>query len=432
MNPTYYITTLGCPKNQADSREMERSLRRRGFLPASVPDQADYHIINTCSFIEPAREETIQVTLDAAGLKRKNKNQKLILSGCFSERYKKEVRKDLPEVDFSFGTGNFDHAGELIEKQFNIKLDPGSISDSVPLRGNVHYAPLKISDGCSRSCTFCSIPQFRGKFKDIERHKILDETRRLAEEGVREIDIVSQDTTSYSGSAEDLLELIEDIHSVEGIEWIRLLYLYPDRKTENLLEGLHKRKFQKIVPYFESPVQHVSDNILRRMKRSGGYEFYSSLFSLARSIAPEVEIRTSFIVGFPGESEGDFEKIMKFMEETAVEKVSFFPFYPEENTPAALFPDAIPQKIVAERINVLRNHHLNLLRKIHRDRMGRVYKCLVDFVDGSSILARRPQDAPEIDEMVILPFEEGIKPGDFKTVRITGFYEYDMTGMIEC
>ena len=431
MNPTYYITTLGCPKNQADSREMERSLRKRGFSPASSAEKAQYHIINTCSFIEPAREETIQVTLEAAGLKTKNKNQKLILSGCFSERYEKEINADLPEVDFSFGTGKFDRAGELIDTHFGIQLDPSKFQTHAELNNGLHYAPLKISDGCNRSCTFCSIPQFRGKFRDVQKNKILEEARRLAGEGVREINIVSQDTVSY-GKTEDLLNLIEDLHGIDGIEWIRMLYLYPDKKTENLLNGFVQRRFSKIVPYFESPLQHVSDSILRRMKRSGSMEYYKSLFTLARSFAEDVEIRTSFIIGFPGELESDVENIMNFMEELEIEKVSFFPFYPEENTPAFTFSDTVPDKITAERINGLRNHHLEILRKIHRNRMGKVYKCLVDSIEGSSILARRPQDAPEIDESVILPFEEGIKAGDFLNVKITGFYEYDMTGKIEC
>jgi len=410
---------------------MERSLRKRGLIPCDSAEKADYHIINTCSFIEPAREETIQTALEAAEIKTSNPRQKLILSGCFSERYPDEIKKDLPEVDFIFGTGNFDRAGEIIEEQFRLKPETGYGTPSLKDKQQ-HYAPLKISEGCNRSCTFCSIPQFRGKFRNLEKNKILAEASLLAKEGVKELEIVSQDTVSFGNDPDDLLDLLEEIQQIQGIEWIRLLYLYPDRKTEKILEGIKKRKLPTLVPYFECPIQHASDRILRSMKRAGSASFYSRLFSLARSVSQDLEIRTSFILGFPGETEEDVEKIIEFIQSHRIEKVSLFRFFPEENTAAALLKDMVPEETVLERMNEVRRIYLDLLREIHRERMGKVYKCIVDSIDGSSILARRPQDAPEIDESVILPFREGIGVGDIIPVKITGYNEYDMTGIMEC
>jgi ribosomal protein S12 methylthiotransferase len=408
MEPTFYITTLGCPKNQADSREMERSLLRRGLSPAATPEAADFHLINSCSFIESARVETIQVALEAAELKDAKPGQKLILAGCFAERYATAVRDELPEVDFSFGTGLYHRAGELVADR--------------------PYAPIKISDGCNRGCAFCAIPQFRGPFRDIARDSILEEARLLAAEGVRELCLVSQDTNNYGAGPDALVDLLGGLEEISGLEWLRLLYLYPDPRTEQLLQKVAASGLKKITPYLETPVQHVSARVLKNMRRYGSYERFLDLFQMARSLFPGLEVRTSFLVGFPGEEDEDVDLLARFIQEARPEKLALFSYSLEEETPGFALGDATPDHIKAERINRVRNAHIELLKELHRERVGRVYQCIVDEITPEHVLARRAQDAPEIDEAVFLPRTTECQTGDILTVEISGFYEYDMSG----
>ncbi|MCR9143326.1 MAG: radical SAM protein [bacterium] len=480
MSATYYITTLGCPKNQADSREMERSLRRRGLRKAADATSSDFHLINSCSFIESARVETIQTVMEAAGLKRSGSEQKLILAGCFSERYSAAVRDELPEVDLSFGTGLYHRAGEIIGDRFDL---PGRIQgDQAPgaaeligLRQNedvaddlgashTPFAAVKISDGCNRGCAFCAIPGFRGAFRETPREEIVAECRQLAREGVREICLVSQDTNQYGGSPQGFIELLEELHAIPELHWIRLLYLYPDPRTEQLWEGIVERDLVwsdplagalsaaasgvagagggrgKIVPYFESPVQHVSAPVLRAMRRYGDAEKFLKLFAKIRGLVPNVEIRTSLLLGYPGETEADIEAVLRFITEARPEKLALFSYSPEEGTPGYAAGDPIDAETKAGRINEVRLAHLDVLRELHRERVGRRVRCMVDQIEPGSgrIVARRAQDAPEVDEVVFVeteaaevataPAENELQVGDLLDVELTGFYEYDMTG----
>lgn len=433
MEPTFYITTLGCPKNQADSREMERSLLRRGLSPAATPESADFHLINSCSFIESARVETIQVALEAAELKDGKPGQKLILAGCFAERYATAVRDELPEVDFSFGTGLYHRAGELVADRFGLPQtlsarEAPALGQRIALRQGRPYAPIKISDGCNRGCAFCAIPQFRGPFRDIARESILEEARLLAAEGVRELCLVSQDTNNYGAGPEALVDLLGGMEEISGLEWLRLLYLYPDPRTEQLLQKIAASGLKKITPYLETPVQHVSARVLKNMRRYGSYERFSDLFQMARSLFPGLEIRTSFLIGFPGEEDEDVDLLARFVQEARPEKLALFSYSLEEETPGFALGDAIPDTVKAERINRVRNAHLALLKELHRERVGRVYQCIVDEITPEHVLARRAQDAPEIDEAVFLPRTTECQAGDILTVEISGFYEYDMSG----
>ncbi len=453
MSATYYITTLGCPKNQADSREMERSLRRRGLRRATDAQSSDFHLINSCSFIESARVETIQTVMEAAGLKRTGSDQKLILAGCFSERYTAAVRDELPEVDLSFGTGLYHRAGEIIGDRFDLPgrsqgdQAPGAadlIDLADPANSAAPYAAVKISDGCNRGCAFCAIPGFRGAFRETPREEIVAECRQLAErEGVREVCLVSQDTNQYGGSPAAFLELLEELHGIPQLSWIRLLYLYPDLRTEQIWEGIVDRgllwndagdRGGKVVPYFESPVQHVSAKVLRAMRRYGDFEKFSALFSKIRGLVPEVEIRTSLLLGYPGEDEADLEQVLEFIEQVRPEKLALFSYSPEEGTPGFDLGDPIPAATKAARINEVRLAHLDVLRGLHRERVGRRVRCMVDQIESDGrIVARRAQDAPEVDEAVFVEpgnsaSENAPRIGDLLDVELTGFYEYDMTG----
>ncbi|MEQ9364713.1 MAG: radical SAM protein [Leptospirales bacterium] len=468
MSATYYITTLGCPKNQADSREMERSLRRRGLRKATDASSSDFHLINSCSFIESARVETIQTVMEAAGLKRSGSGQKLILAGCFSERYSAAVREELPEVDLSFGTGLYHRAGEIIGDRFDLPGRPqggqapgaAELIELVDLeRSNTPFAAVKISDGCNRGCAFCAIPGFRGAFRETPRDQILAECRQLTREGVREICLVSQDTNQYGGSPGGFLELLEELHTIPELHWIRLLYLYPDPRTEQLWDLIVKRGLiwsergasggshrasqrgahsggGKIVPYFESPVQHVSAAVLRAMRRYGDYEKFSALFAKIRALVPDVEIRTSLLLGYPGETEADIEQVLEFIASARPEKLALFSYSPEEGTPGYSAGDPIDAETKAGRINEVRLAHLEVLRGLHRERVGRRVRCMVDQLEPGTgrIVARRAQDAPEVDEVVFVDPPAGGAPenelrvGDLLDVELTGFYEYDMTG----
>ncbi len=431
-SPSYYITTLGCPKNQADSREMERSLSQEGYIRTDSADQADVHLINSCAFIEDARVETIRTVLDAGKVKKKHKKQKLVLVGCFTERYADTVRAELPEIDFSFGTGIYHKAGELIRNAFGLSvgLEPVSPFFEMQAQGKP-YAPVKISDGCDRGCSFCAIPLFRGKFRDIPADEIIAECERLAAQGVREVFLVSQDSNSYGGKPEAYLDLVERIHEVEGLHWIRMLYMYPDGKTERILEGMRTRSMPKVVPYLESPVQHASESVLRAMRRIGSSERFADLFALARDVMPGCEVRTSILLGFPGETDADVEKVEQFIATAKPEKLALFSYSPEEGTPGAEMSAQIAPEIIADRIRRVQGVHRSVQSEHLRSLVGTTFQCMVDESSAEEVVLRRPQDAPEADGVVYAePKSRLLHSGDLVNVEITGFTEYDLTGVI--
>ncbi len=412
---------------------------RANFQPIADAAHADYHIINSCAFIEAARQETIETVLSAAEIK-KSPRQKLILAGCFSERYSKSLSSWLPEVDLQFGTGLYHRAGELIANAFGAPLKkagqqiPSAAAAILPTSGRP-YAPLKISDGCDRGCSFCAIPLFRGPYRFLELDEIKAECQRLLAEGVREVCLVSQDTNRYGGSVDAFLKLLSELHDLSALRWIRLLYMYPDSLTEAIFQKIGQEKWTKLVPYLESPVQHVSPSLLRSMRRSGNYDRYLEIFAVARQSLPGLELRTSFLIGFPGEKESDVELLLRFLHDARPEKLALFAYSAEEGRPTV--GDTIDPVVVAERINRLREEHLTLLKEMHRQRVGRIYSCMVDSVGAQYLLARRPQDAPDIDEVVFVERENNLSPrdivaGDIVDIEIGGFCEYDMMGTFHC
>ena len=455
---TFYITTLGCPKNQADSRAMHRSMLAAGLVPSESAEGCDFHIVNSCAFTQSAKEETIETVLEAGQVKKDSAEQKLVLAGCFAERYGTAVRDEMPEVDFSFGTGLYERAGRLVKDHFALPdsvITPdgrnigsaASIAERMFAEGNRPYAPVKVSDGCNRGCAFCAIPLFRGRFRDRPMDEIIAECRDIAGKGVREVNLVSQDTNMYGGSPEKLLELAERLQEIPELAWIRILYLYPDARTEKLIRGMGR--LEKVVPYLESPVQHTAPGVLKAMRRAGSHESFRDLFALARERIKDVEIRTTFLLGFPGETPADVDLLLKFMNETRPEKLALFTYSPEEGTPGFDLEATVSEREAAERFNLVRDEHLRILGEIHAERMDRVYPCMIDEVKGDGVVGRRPQDAPEADEVVFIEGFDGqaasdrptfaapaprvngkeVKPGDILDVRITGFFEYDMSAV---
>ncbi|TGK10023.1 30S ribosomal protein S12 methylthiotransferase RimO [Leptospira fletcheri] len=436
MEKKFYITTLGCPKNTVDSMSMHHSLLEEGFSPASTPEDSDFHLINTCTFIRSATEETIQTILGATQAK-KREGQKVVVVGCFAERYPKDISSEIPEVDLVFGTGRYSQAGKILREAFRrdlegnpkpefnaelierMKLSPGIENYSKP------YAYVKVSDGCNRGCAFCIIPSLRGKFQDSPLENILQDTARAISAGAKEICLVSQDTVYYGKNSDLLLDMIRRVSEVPSLEILRLLYLYPDKKTEKIL-GLF-REIPKIAPYLESPLQHVSERVLKSMNRSGSYSAFRDLYSLARETRPGLEIRTSFILGFPGETGKDVDEILRFLEETRPEKVNLFSYSPQDGTTGANLEQTVSEKEKAKRINVIRETHLKILQEIHESRIGKEYPAIVDGIEEGSAIVRRFQDAPEIDEIVYVE-DPGLKPGMIGKVKVESFYEYDMMG----
>ncbi|EJP05360.1 30S ribosomal protein S12 methylthiotransferase RimO [Leptospira interrogans] len=434
MDKKFYITTLGCPKNIADSMSMHHSLLEEGFTPASLPEESDFHFINTCTFIQSATEETIQTILSAAQVKKQN-HQKLVVVGCFAERYPDNIHSEIPEVDLFFGTGKYSQAGKILREKFP-ELSPSQLefNDSLLERWKLSskienyskpYAYVKVSDGCNRGCSFCIIPSFRGKFAESPLDDILRDTNRAIRAGAKEICLVSQDTVYYGRDSEILLDMVRKVAEIDSLEILRLLYLYPDKKTEKLIRLMGETS--KIAPYLESPLQHVSSKILKVMNRTGESSYFKDLFSLAREVKPGLEIRTSFIIGYPGEEPEDVDQILRFIEDTRPEKVNLFSYSPQEGTKGAQLKQTVSEKEKSKRINLIRDSHLEILEEIHESRIGRTYDAIVDGIEDGQVVVRRFQDAPEMDEVVYVD-DVSLIPGRIGKVRIDSFYEYDMNG----
>ncbi len=444
MEFSFFITTLGCLKNEADSRQIHKSMILNGFKQAKSIKESDFHIINTCGFIEEAKKETIEVIFDSISLKKDitNKNQKLIVVGCFAQRYKEEIQKEIAEVDLIIGTGEYHRVGDIIKKNFEVPVFSKKTSTNFYYdisKQKKFYLPIKISEGCNRNCSFCAIPSFKGKFGYREKAEILQEIQEVLKinSNIKEICIVSQDTNSYGKNIEEFISLLEDIELLPEIHWIRILYLYPDLKTKKILEKIHKKKFKKIVPYLESPVQHVSESILKKMNRFGSYTFFVDLFTYARELFPNLEIRTSFLVGFPGETIRDVELIQKFIEECQIEHITFFPYSREEGTASYHYLNQVKKKEIYYRVNQLQNFYEEQLKQITSKHIHKTFNCLLENITSGQMVFRRPQSAPEIDDNVLVElkykdfYEKKIplpKLGNFYDVTITGFATYDYIG----
>jgi len=367
-------------------------------------------------------------------LKKKSK-QRLVVVGCFAERAGKEISDDLPEVDLHFGTGKYDKAGEILRKsfpldfkelkEFNEDLLERLTLSSVIENYSKPYSYVKISDGCNRGCSFCIIPNLRGKFKDASADSVVLETKKAIAAGAKEICLVSQDTVFYGKDTDKLLDLIQSVADVKGLDLLRLLYLYPDKKTEKLLDLY--AKIGHIAPYLESPLQHVSKDVLKAMNRTGDYSYFKALFEKARSVKPGLEIRTSFILGFPGETAADVDEIIRFIQDVKPEKVNLFPYSPQEGTKGFDLEGKLKDKEISKRVNIVRDVYLETLKEIHQSRIGKEYDAIVDEIIEDGAMVRRFQDAPEIDEVVFVE-KTDLRVGQIGKVRVDSFYELDMTG----
>ena len=439
MQNTVGIVSLGCAKNRVDAELMMYKLNEAGFKLVQDAAMADAAIINTCGFIESAKQESIDEILELAQLKKEGKIKAIIVTGCLAERYNSELMKELSEVDAVIGIGkNADIAavvrkaldGEKVEAfpdKLDLPLDGGRVQSTEP-----HWAYLKIADGCDNCCTYCAIPLIRGKFRSRKMEDIVAEAERLVRNGVKEINVIAQDTTRYGEDNYGRLmlpELLKKLCRIDGLQWIRILYCYPDRITDELLDVM--REEDKIVNYIDLPLQHCNGRILKAMNRRGDKESLTALIRRIREIVPGVVLRTTLITGFPGETDDDFEELSAFVEEMQFERLGCFAYSQEEDTPAALMDDQIDEDVKQHRAEIISEQEAVIMNDWCEKLIGKEIDVLVDGFDryAECWFGRSAFDAPEVDPCVFFTVSDR-KPqaGETVRVKITDHIDCDLTG----
>lgn len=440
---TLAFVSLGCPKNTVDSERMLGLLTHDGYALTPNADGADVVVVNTCGFIEPARQESLAVIREMLELKRQGKVGAVVVAGCLAERQKELLLEHVPEVDRIVGVfGREDIAAvvdrvgvdrqlELTEQRSLFRPAPvRALTDTARFRITPrHYAYLKISEGCDRLCTFCAIPAMRGKHITKPMEQVLAEARELAADGVRELIIVAQDTTYYGRDLYGqvrLAELLRKLDRVEGIDWIRILYCYPEHFTNDLIQTLATSK--KIIPYLDMPLQHINDRMLRRMQRRVTRQSTEELLASLRASIPGLVLRTTFIVGFPGETDDEFNELVAFVHSAKFERCGVFPYSLEPGTPAEKLPDHLPESVKQERRDRLMAAQQDVAFEWTQQQIGRHVQVIVDGPDPefeNHVLARGIADAPEIDTTIRVK-GKNLQSGDMVKVKITAADGYDL------
>ena len=436
------FVSLGCPKNLVDSEVMMGQLSARGHELTTQPDQADVLVVNTCSFIDPAKKESIDTILEMAEYKKVGRAQRLVVAGCLVERYRGDIQKDLPEVDAIIGTNEIERIVAVCEgiEQPAAATAPYLYHDLTPriLATPRHFAYVKIAEGCDHPCTFCVIPQYRGKFRSRRFESVISEATRLFSQGVREINLIGQDTTCYGedlGIKDGLAQLLARLAEIETPlpKWVRFLYAYPNKVTQKLLDTIAEHR--DLVKYIDMPLQHASAPVLKRMKRGASGDIFLKLIERIRRTIPGVAIRTSFIAGFPGETDADFETLCQFVEAARFDRLGVFS-YSDEDTSRSY---ALDGKVDGRNINNRKRRLMAIQRKISRAKnramIGEEFPVLVEGPSPDTDLlwqARLSTQAPEIDGVVLINDVEGTAPGpgQMRTLRITEAHDYDLIGTL--
>ena len=417
------IITLGCSKNTVDSERLMSQLKLNKFLLTSDPNEADSIIINTCGFIDTAKEESIVTILAAAEQKKNGKLKKLIVAGCLSERYKKELLEEIPEVDVYFGTEEY----EGIVKELGGELKYDLLGERELTTPN-HYAYFKISEGCDNPCSFCAIPLMRGKHKTKPMEDLLKEAESLAAKGVKELIIVGQDTTDYGEDLYDkriLADLVNRLTEIQGIEWVRILYAYPSHFPDDLITAIAENP--KICKYIDIPLQHISDQVLKSMRRGITSRRTKELLYRLKKRIHDLTLRTTFIVGYPNETEKEFAELCDFVREMEFDRIGVFCYSVEENTPSFILADPIPGEIKEERRATLMEIQKDISFKKNREFIGRKLKVILDSIDGEYYSARSERETPEVDGEILIPLSENkLQLGNFYDVEIFDCNEYDL------
>jgi ribosomal protein S12 methylthiotransferase len=426
------MISLGCPKNRVDAEQMLGVLAGSGFEITPEQGEADVIVVNTCGFIESAKEESIEAILDAAKMKKQGKCAKLIVAGCLAQRYKDELLQELPEADAVIGIAEISRISELCERTLAGKEQVLEVSAPAMVYGLPristtprHYRYLKIAEGCSNRCSYCAIPIIRGNFTSRPSASIIDEARRLAGEGAKELVLLAQDSTGYRANETDLPKLLKGLTNVSGIAWVRLMYAYPGRISVALMNVMAGE--EKLCKYLDLPIQHFDDKVLAAMNRRGTSDDIRRTIEQLRKRVPGIALRTSLIVGFPGETEAAFKRLLAFVKEAEFEHLGVFTYSPEEGTAAYGFESTVPGEVARDRLDRIMKAQAKISLKKNRALIGATRTVLVDGMEDMALIGRLSTQAPEIDGAVYLSETEAV-PGKFVDVVITDATEYDLMG----
>lgn len=432
------MVSLGCPKNQVDAEMMLSLLDKAGFELTPVEAEADAIIINTCGFIETAKAEAIENILECAAYKNEGNLKALVVTGCLAERYKDDITEEIPEVDLVVGIGSNSKIAELVTAAIegNCKNSYGAKEDldlngERILGGYPFTAYIKISDGCDNCCTYCAIPKIRGRLRSRKIEDIVKEAERLAEGGVTELIVVGQDTTAYGEDIygeSKLPELLRELCKIEKLHWIRTLYTYPERITDKLLDTIANEK--KLIKYLDIPLQHADREILKRMNRRGDRESLTALIDKIRSRVPDITLRTTFITGFPGETDEQFCSLHEFIKEIRFDRLGCFPYSAEEDTAAALFENQIDEQVKQDRMELIMADQMTIAAEKNEEKIGSVVEVIIEGWDDyiKCYFGRSTADAPEIDGKVFFTSDCPLKIGDYAFVQVNDSLEYDLLG----
>lgn len=431
---------LGCPKNQVDGEMLLSTLVNEGFEITAELETADVVIVNTCGFIDDAKKEAIDNILYVAEMKNEGTVKGLVVTGCLAERYQREISVEIPEVDAVVGIGANGDIAKICKDVLNgNKVNAFPSKYCLSLEGDrilttpSHYAYLKIAEGCSNCCTYCAIPSIRGKFRSREMENIIAEAKNLAKEGIKELVVVAQDTTRYGIDLYGELKLptlLKELCKIDGIEWIRILYCYPECITDELIEVISSE--DKICNYIDLPLQHADGDVLKRMNRTGDEKSLTELINKIRAKIPDIVIRTTFITGFPGETEENFETLSRFVGNTEFDRLGCFAYSPEEGTFAAKMDNQIETEVKAHRSEIIMQQQYEIFSQKQESKVGTVMTAIVDGFDEENMLymGRTYMDAPEIDSSVIISTEDELREGDFVKIKILGIDDCDLVGEV--
>lgn len=436
-----FILSFGCDKNLSDTEHMLGTLSKNGYTFTQDEAEADVIIINTCCFINDAKEESVNAILEMAEYKANGSCKALIVTGCLAERYREEISKEIPEVDAILGTASYDEienavkealAGKKIEEYKPLDYIPEDKNGRLITTGG-HYAYLKIAEGCDKHCTYCIIPKIRGNYRSIPMERVLEEAKDMVEKGVSEIILVAQETTLYGKDLygkKSLPKLLHELNKIEDLKWIRLLYCYPEEIDDELIDAMVNE--EKVCHYIDIPIQHGNDEILKRMGRRTDKNRLIEVITKLRERIPDIAIRTTLITGFPGETDEQHEDLMQFVNDMEFDRLGVFKYSCEEDTPASTFPNQVPEEVKEERFNALMELQQEIVFDNQEELVGKEIECIIEgkIADDDVYVGRTYMDAPNIDGLIFINSDYDLMSGTFVKVRVTAAAEYDLIGEI--
>ena len=431
--------SLGCDKNLVDSEVMLGLLDKKGYLIVDSEEDADIIVVNTCCFIHDAKEESIQTILEMAEYKKEGKLKALIVTGCLAQRYQQEIIDEIPEVDAVLGTTSYDHIVEAVEEALagngHVVLEDVDALPDVKEKRLVttggHYAYMKIAEGCDKHCTYCIIPKLRGNYRSVPMEKLLAEAKALADQGVKELILVAQETTVYGKDLygeKSLHKLLRELCKISKIQWIRILYCYPEEIYDELIQTIKEEN--KVCHYLDLPIQHASDAVLKRMGRKTSKAQLVEIIEKLRKEIPDISLRTTLITGFAGETQEQHEELKDFVDEMEFDRLGVFTYSPEEDTPAATMTEQIPEEVKEDRQAELMELQQEIAFDLAEDMVGREVLVMIEgkVADENAYVGRTYKDAPNVDGLIFINTDEELMSGDFARVRVTGALEYDLIG----